>query len=240
MTARNGPLLTLLAGAALGVGLLVASMVATSAPPVGDAAPADESTPSPVPDPATPAPTATPEPTDEPTDEPAEDDAEGADDVEIEPVTYVGYVDGGGASVAVIVTGDEAIAYVCDGASVEAWLNGTAADGHLDLSGENGSLTGTYDAQTVTGETTVADISWTFTIAEVAAPEGLYRFADTIAGGADVVAGWIILPDGTQVGAVTSDGVTRPAPELDVATGTATVDGSTVTAERLGEDGEDR
>jgi hypothetical protein len=231
MTTRNGPLLTLLAGAVLGGGLLVASMIATPPDQESDAVPAADSTPEPVVETQQPTPTPTPEPTEEA--EPVEEVAEPSP----EPVTYVGYVDGGGASVAVIVTGDEAIAYVCDGAAVEAWLEGGAEDGRLDLSGANGSLTGSYDAEGATGETSAGDRTWTFTIAEVAAPEGLYRFADTIAGGADVVAGWIVLPDGTQIGAITADGVTRPAPELDLATGTATVDGETITAERQGEEG---
>lgn len=228
MTTRNGPLLTLLAGAVLGGGLLAASMIATPPAQESDAAPAADATPSPA------AETQPPSPTPTPTPAPAPEPTEAA---EPEPVTYVGYVDGGGASVAVIITGDEAIAYVCDGASVEAWLEGSAVDGRLDLSGANGSLTGSYDDQGATGETSAGDRVWTFTIAEVAAPEGLYRFADTIAGGADVVAGWIVLPDGTQIGAITSDGVTRPAPQLDLATGTATVEGETITAQRQGEEG---
>lgn len=228
MTTRNGPLLTLLAGAVLGGGLLAASMIATPPAQESDAAPAADATPSPA------AETQPPSPTPTPTPAPAPEPTEAA---EPEPVTYVGYVDGGGASVAVIITGDEAIAYVCDGASVEAWLEGSAVDGRLDLSGANGSLTGSYDDQGATGETSAGDRAWTFTIAEVAAPEGLYRFADTIAGGADVVAGWIVLPDGTQIGAITSDGVTRPAPQLDLATGTATVEGETITAQRQGEEG---
>jgi hypothetical protein len=230
MSGRNGPLFTLLAGAVLGGGLLVASMIATT-PPEAEVAPAADATESPPPSPAE---TRSPEPS--PTASPTEP----AEESEPEPVTYVGYVDGGGASVAVIVTGDEAIAYVCDGAAVEAWLDGSAEGGRLDLTGPNGSLTGSYDEQGATGDVTAGEHSWTFAIAEVAAPEGLYRFADTVVGGADVVAGWIVLPDGTQVGAITSDGVTRPAPEIDLATGTAVVDGETVSPQRQGEGGEAR
>lgn len=231
MSTRNGPLFTLLAGAVLGGGLLAASMIAASPSEPEAAAPAADATES------TPTPAAeTPQPESSPTPATPQVDPTQAD--EPEPVTYVGYVDGGGASVAVIVTGDDAIAYVCDGAAVEAWLEGSAANGDLDLSGANGSLTGSYDGASATGETTAGDQSWTFTIAEVAAPEGLYRFADTVAGGADVVAGWIVLPDGTQIGAVTSDGVTGPAPELDPASGTAILEGETVTAVRQGGEGE--
>jgi serine/threonine-protein kinase len=136
--------------------------------------------------------------------------------------------------VAVIVTGDEAIAYLCDGNAVEAWLDGSAVDGQLELTGERGSLTGDFDDLQASGQATADDQSWTFTIEVVEPPEGLYRFADTIAGGAEVVGGWIVLPDGTQVGALTVDGQTQPAPALDVETGQVTIDGTAATPERLG------
>jgi serine/threonine-protein kinase len=226
--ARNGPLYTLLSGGVLGVGLLVAAMVATPDETAADdqapLAEATETQPAEAPDP-------TPEPTPEPTTEPAPSPTETQ---AAESVTYVGYVDGGGASVAVIVTGDEAIAYLCDGSSAEAWLDGSADGGELDLTGERGSLTGDFDALQASGQAAADDQTWTFTIEAVEPPEGLYRFADTIAGGAEVVGGWIVLPDGTQVGALNVDGQTQPAPALDVESGQATVNGTVVTPERLG------
>jgi serine/threonine-protein kinase len=226
--ARNGPLYTLLSGGVLGVGLLVAAMVATPDETAADdqapLAEATETQPAEAPDP-------TPEPTPEPTTEPAPSPTETQ---AAESVTYVGYVDGGGASVAVIVTGDEAIAYLCDGSSAEAWLDGSADGGELDLTGERGSLTGDFDDLQASGQAAADDQTWTFTIEAVEPPEGLYRFADTIAGGAEVVGGWIVLPDGTQVGALNVDGQTQPAPALDVESGQATVSGTVVTPERLG------
>jgi hypothetical protein len=219
---RNGPLVTLLAGGALGAGLLVASMAATPEEPAADAEPVVAETETPAAAPTeTEAAVETPEPT-TPPPEPA---------APAEPVTYVGYIDGGGASVAVIVDGAEAIAYVCDGASREAWLTGTAAGGRVELTGDRGSLSAAYDGAVVEGETTVDGQTWTFTIAQVDPPEGLYRFADTVAGGAEVVGGWIVLPDGTQVGAVSVDGETRPAEPIDVGTGRVTIEGDVVQAE---------
>src|SRR5688572_21248177 len=67
-------------------------------------------------------------------------------------VTYAGWVDGGGATLAVVVNSGQALAYVCDGQTVEAWLEGTMADGLISLSGAEGSLTGTYANDQVTGE----------------------------------------------------------------------------------------
>jgi hypothetical protein len=248
--ARNGPLVTLLAGGALGVGLLLASTAATPEQPELGEEPVAGVTDSPTADPSEPE----AEPTDEQGDELGEPEATDTPDEDVgeqepadstepaqppaeasEPVTYVGYVDSGEASVAVIVDGaGEAIAYVCDGVGSEAWLSGPATDGQVELSGERGSLSATYDGFVVEGQTTVDGNSWTFSIALVEPPDGLYRFADTISGGAEVVGGWIVLPDGDQVGLVTVDGETAPAEMLDVETGQVTIDGDIVTAERQG------
>jgi hypothetical protein len=73
--------------------------------------------------------------------------------------------------VAVIVTGNDAIGYVYDGGSIEAWLDGSAEAGELDLTGENGSLTGTFDDLHASGEATADDQSWTFTIEAVDPPK---------------------------------------------------------------------
>lgn len=220
---RIGPLVTLLTGAALGAGLLIASMAATPEETAADDEPAaaatETETPTPAAEATTPPPTTDPPEATPPPPAPAE------------PVTYVGYTDDGGASVAVIIDGTEAIAYVCDGASSEAWLTGTAADGRLELTGDRGTLSAAYDGSVVAGETTVDGQTWTFTIEQVAAPDGLYRFADTISGGAEVVGGWIVLPDGNQVGAVSVDGQTQPAAPIDVGTGQVTVEGEIVEPE---------
>lgn len=244
--ARNSPLVTLVAGGALGVGLLVASMAATPEQTGADDEPAAGATESPDAEPTEPEATEPDEDLDEPepggspgtgedADEPGQDDSPEPTqppDEQSEPVTYVGYVDSGAASVAVIVDGDEALAYVCDGNTREAWLSGAAADGQLELTGDRGSLTATYDGFVVEGETTVDGQTWTFSVAQVDPPDGLYRFADTVAGGAEVVGGWIVLPDGNQVGAVNVDGETQPAEQLNVDTGQVTIDGDVVTAER--------
>lgn len=213
---RKGPLVTLLCGAALAGVLLVASINAAGGGDEPDPALAGGASPTPPPEPE-PAQTGTPAPAQEE-----------------EPVTYVGYVDGGTASVAIIITGGEATAYVCDGAAAEAWLTGTAREGELRLDGDAGSLTASYDVDQASGETTAQGRDWTFTVESVDPPEGLYRFADTVVGGAEVDGGWIVLPDGTQIGLLTVDGETAPAPALDPATGQVEVAGQAVTADRLG------
>jgi len=59
-------------------------------------------------------------------------------------VTYAGSTVGGQASIAIAVADGHAVAYLCDGQRAEAWLQGTANDGKLNLAGTGGaSLTGT-------------------------------------------------------------------------------------------------
>ncbi|QSB12945.1 hypothetical protein JQS43_14845 [Natronosporangium hydrolyticum] len=228
---RNGPLFTLLGGGALAAVLLVTSINASNdEPPSSDpalAGGAAEQTP------ATPDATgeATPDGTPEP--DPSADPGAGVVDEE-EAVTYVGWTDDDEATVAIIVEGDEATAYVCDGDAVEVWLRGDASDGALNLTADDGDvLTGGYDQDQAEGETTAAGFDYDFTIERVDAPEGLYQVAATISG-AEVDGGWIVLPDGTQVGLLTVDGVTQPAPALDPGTGQVTIDGRLVVAGRLG------
>jgi serine/threonine-protein kinase len=217
--ARTGPLLTLLAGAALGAGLLVANLVVTGGEPEDGAAAGGPA--------ATGSPSAAPEPS--PSAEPAPEPEK------VAPVTYVGRTDDGRAAVAIVLSGAEATGYVCDGVT-EAWLTGAAAGGGADLvlRGDRGELTAGYDQDSATGEVTANGQTWSFTIEQVPPPEGLYRVADSILGGAEVDGGWIVLPDGTQIGLLTVDGQPRPAPALDPGTGEVTIDGTTITTDRVG------
>ena len=211
------PYLTLLVGAALGVVLLVASMLAT---PKAPASPAAAATPPPAssaaaqPSPASPTPTATTV-----ANVPAR-------------ANYAGEVNGGGASVAISIHHGQAIAYVCNGSVIEAWLKGTAAGGHLTMTGKGRArLSATYRSKRAVGHVVAHGIRYTFSAPAVHKPSGLYR-AIAIVRGAKIKAGWIVLPDGTQVGSLESNAdaaapsATR-APRLDVATGTAQ-DGGTV------------
>jgi len=217
---RNTPLITLLTGAALGVILLVASMLSTpSKAPAGYTAAA---TPAPAstavtpssPSPASPAPTATAVVT-----APARAD-------------YAGEVQGGGASVAISIHGGQAIAYVCNGSVIEAWFKGTAVGGVLIMTGKNHAhLSAIYDFGKATGDVLAHGTDYRFQVAVVHKPSGLYQ-AIAVVRGAKIKAGWIVLPDGRQVGSLESNaGAAAPsaiqAPVLDVAAGTAQ-DGSTV------------
>jgi hypothetical protein len=212
---RNTPLITLLTGGALGVVLLIASMLAprskaptgfsaAATPTPASAATVQSSSPA-----ASPAPAAT-----------ATANAQFKAD-------YAGRVKGGvHASVAISIHGTQAIAYACNGSSVEAWLKGTAAGGRLALTGKNGAvLTGNYDSRRAFGNVSADGITYAFSVYTVKKPSGLYRATADVRG-ATIKAGWIVLPDGTQVGSLESNpDAAAPsataAPPLDVTAGTA-------------------
>ncbi len=144
-------------------------------------------------------------------------------------VTYAGYVDGGGASLAIVVNNGKALAYVCDGMAAEAWLEGTMSNGLVNLTGAAGSLTGTYGNGQVTGDVSAGSTTWHFTVATAEPPSGPYRSAEELRNRLD--ASWVVMPDGTQVGVDRTGGTRRPAQPFDLATGTTTVDGTSVTVE---------
>jgi hypothetical protein len=209
------PYLTLLVGAALGAVLLVASMLAT---PKAPASPVAAATPAPASSapaqPASPTPTATVV-----ANVPAR-------------ANYAGEVNGGGASVAISIHHGQAIAYVCNGSVIEAWLKGTAVNGHLTMTGKgHARLSATYRTKRAVGHVVAHGVRYTFSAPAVHKPSGLYR-AIAVVRGAKIKAGWIVLPDGSQVGSLESNAdAAEPsagrAPMLDVTTGTAH-DGNTV------------
>jgi serine/threonine protein kinase len=147
--------------------------------------------------------------------------------------TFVGHVDNDAGTLAISLRDGVAIAYICDGNRVEAWLRGTAAAGRLSLKGKNGAaITATFDAGHARGKVTVIGRTNNFTLAPATKPSGLYRTAAKVKN-AKVVGSWIVLPDGRQVGVLTEGDAVGPAPALDVGRRTATVDGTAVSASSI-------
>ena len=218
---RNTPLLTLLTGGALGVALLIASMLAPSSKaPTSYAAAATTPSSTAVALPSPSAAASRSQPAATPGNAPLRAD-------------YAGRVKGGiHASVAISIHGTQAIAYACNGSSVEAWLRGTAVGGRLVMTGKNGAvLTANYDSRRAFGDVSADGLTYSFSVYTVKKPSGLYQATADVRG-ARIKAGWIVLPDGTQVGSLEPNaGSATPsataAPPLDVAAGTA-ADGSTV------------
>ena len=229
---RNTPLITLLAGAALGVVLLVASMLTTpsSAQPNYSAAAASSAAPA---ESAASAPTESSE-----APEPAESSAAASapaaapSPARTTPTRadFTGRVGGGGGSVAVAVHGDKAIAYVCNGSTVEGWMRGKVENGKLTLTGKNQThLTASIHTGTVTGDVEAHGTDYSFSVPTVSKSSskssGLYQ-ATAVVQGKTIKAGWIVLGDGTQIGSLETDesGETAvTAPKLDVATMTARI-----------------
>jgi hypothetical protein len=150
---------------------------------------------------------------------------------------YAGRVDGGGATIAISVKGAKAIAYVCDGKRVEAWLSGKVAGDQVTLTGQgNATLAGKITGNRLAGTVTVKKKSWDFDVKTVRKPSGLYQAAANVAG-ARVVGSWILLEDGTQVGVVAVDGEPGPAPAFDVDAGSVGVDGGSLIVMPVGPDG---
>jgi hypothetical protein len=220
---RNTPLITLLTGAVLGVVLLVATMLAnpSSAPLNYSAAAASSAAPAPTESSQAPEQSSA-EPSAAPSPAPARTTPTRAD--------FTGRVGGGGGSVAVAVHGDKAIAYVCNGSTVEGWMRGKVAGDKLVLTGKNQThLTASYHAGKVTGDVEAHGTDYSFSVSTVSKStsksSGLYQ-ATAVVQGKTIKAGWIVLADGTQLGSVEinqlgKDAVT--APKLDVATMTARI-----------------
>jgi hypothetical protein len=116
---------------------------------------------------------------------------------------YVGDVvsEGSTIPIAVTVDGGHAKAYVCDGAHLEAWLQGDVSPGvpaALDASGRRGNhLTGHLDGDRLTGTVHLAGRpDAPYTASPTTDPRaGVYRRA-----GAGSTTGWIVRGDGGQVG----------------------------------------
>lgn len=151
------------------------------------------------------------------------------------PVTYAGKVSNKTATLAIAVRDGKAVAYLCNGRNLEAWLQGTAENGQLNLTAVTAgeaTLTGTYDANGAAGTATVNGKPYEFRIKAVQAPSGLYRIATTVSN-ARYTGGWIEV-DGQTVGMVTREGGPgEPAPARNPDTGEVRINGQTVQTDRV-------
>ncbi len=225
MTHRS-PLVTLIGLVAafaimFGVNLAVSSATPGGEASAGPSAAATTAAPSAAPPSAAPSPSAT---------QPASPSASATEDDEQFPeqVVYAGRTEDGSTAVAVAVLGNKAAAYLCDGESVESWLRGTVDGDALSLRNKNGTteLEAKLDDGRLEGKIDLDGDELEFTISPAERPAGLYR-----ARGAKTTIGWIVLPDGSQVGVQTTGEESTPAPELDPGNPEVTVDGETLQGE---------
>ncbi|MFN2496697.1 MAG: hypothetical protein ABR608_12435 [Pseudonocardiaceae bacterium] len=201
MTLR-GPVLTLLAVAALSavlylVNVRTAAQTETATQAGASLAPTQESA-VPLAPPSGPAP---PPP--------------GPPPVRQQVAAYAGRTSGNEVTIAITVENGQAAAYVCDGKQIESWLEGSIADGQLTLWGSDGAkVTGAVQGDAVFGTVWVQGKQWAYSAQRAESPAGLYEGRGTVDGEPARV-GWIVLPDGSQVGVVAIGEVRQPAPPLN-------------------------
>jgi hypothetical protein len=202
----RGPLITLAAVAALGVGILTVniSQEESVVPGTPVAAPTTITTNAPAP----PAP-----------EFPAKAD-------------YVGKISTANGSITldIAVEGDKAVAYACDGASIESWMRGSAVNGAVSLASKDGTgrLEGRLDGTAVVGTLWIGQKKWDFRAETAQSPAGLYVYEQ---GG--VRGSWIVDSSGKATGVLRQvDGSTVPAPSL-ANDGSTVIGGRTVTAARV-------
>ena len=157
--------------------------------------------------------------------------------------SFVGTVEGSDAYVAVVAGPDGDVrAYVTDGGSSVDWLDGFL-EGPRDTSARLGNDGGAVLEVAFTGRSVSGAFARpgedprSFTAAAADEPAGLYRAAESFADG-DYVAGWIVLPDGSQRGAIRRYETPLPPGSVDpttftVDTKTFTVPGGVLTPRRV-------
>ena len=211
----RGPLVTLAAVAVLGAGILLVNM--SKEEPAPQANPYSQSTTTAAvatPAPPPPAPSTPPPPA-----FPAQAD-------------YVGKIPtaNGTITLEITVQGDKAVAYACDGNTVESWLRGSAVNGAVSLANKDKTsrLEGHLEGNAIVGTLWIGEKKWDVNAPVAQPPAGLYVYDN-----AGVRNSWIVDPNGGVTGVQRrEDGSTAPAPRLTT-DGIANVDGIEVKAIRV-------
>jgi hypothetical protein len=210
----RGPMLTLGAVAVLGVGILLVNISkeesAPPANPYSQSTTAAATPAAPPPAPSTPLP---------PPAFPAKAD-------------YVGKVPtaNGTLTLEITVDGDKAIAYACDGNTVESWLRGNAVNGAVSLANKDKTsrLEGHLEGSAIVGTLSIGEKKWDFNAPVAQPPAGLYVYEN-----AGVRNSWIVDSTGGVTGVQRrEDNSTAPAPKLTT-DGIANIDGIEVKAIRV-------
>lgn len=121
-------------------------------------------------------------------------------------VHFVGVTSDPNVYVAVVDPGDGTVSiYLCDGADLGVWLEGSITDGTIAAENVDGATaTGTTDGSTATGSVTLADgSSLEFSAPVAVPPAGLYT-REFVHEGEPMVSRTIQLSDGTAKGKTTA------------------------------------
>ena len=152
----------------------------------------------------------------------------------VEPVAFDVYsgATSGGTTLAVVIDGGRVSAYLCDGAAVEAWFDGSVTDGRIELTGRNGAaITATVRDGSLVGTTSVGG-TVEFSIPLAREPAGVYE-SRVVLDGVEVRLGWAVLADGRQTGVQNRGGQRSAAPTLTFPEATFEFAGATRAAERI-------
>lgn len=214
----RGPLVTLGAVAVLGAAILLVNISKEESAPPGKPAAQSTTTVAPTTAAAPPPAPSTPS-TPPPQAFPAKAD-------------YVGKVPtaNGTITLEITVDGDKAIAYACDGNTVESWLRGSAVNGAVSLANKDKTsrLEGRLEGAAIVGTLWIGDKKWDFNAPLAQPPAGLYVYENE-----GVRNSWIVDSNGGVTGVQRrEDGSTTPAPKLTT-DGIADIDGIEVRAIRV-------
>lgn len=209
----SGPILTLGAVAVLGAGILLVNISQQPEKPPPEYSTAQPTTATAA-APATPAPSTPPPP------------AFGA------KADYVGKIAtaNGTITLEITVEGQKAIAYACDGNTIESWLRGTAVNGAVSLASKDksGKLDGRLQGNAVVGTLRIGEKQWDFSASAAQPPAGLYVYDQ-----AGARSSWIIDQNGGVTGVQRQpDGTTGPAPGLSLDRNSV-IDGRPVVVNRV-------
>jgi hypothetical protein len=144
---------------------------------------------------------------------------------------YAGRSAGNQVTLAVVTDGDKAAGYVCNGRTVQAWLQGSVNGNQVTLTGHDGaSLTGTLSGVAMFGMVSPgAGVSFPFSAELSPRPAGVYQARITVDGLATRI-GWAVLPSGIQLGVAVAGTTKYAAPPLDLSDDSFTLDGISYTA----------
>ena len=144
---------------------------------------------------------------------------------------YVGKIPtaNGTITLEITVEGDKAVAYACDGNTIESWLRGPAVNGTVSLANKDKTsrLEGRLDGTAVVGTLWIGEKKWDFTRSPRSRPPGCMSTRRRRPQQLDHR-----LDRRGDRRAAADDGSTVPAPGLET-DGIAVIDGRAVTATRV-------